>query len=191
MRFHFLSPSHLTPRCTGDTVETIEAIKSRRSVREFTDEDVNDAEIEQILEAGRWAPSGLNNQAWRFIIVRNEETKKALSELTHYGKTILNSAVEIVVFLDNDSMYDYTKDTQSIGACIQNMLLAIHSIGLGAVWLGEILKNKEKVNELLNAPESYELMAVIAAGKPVEKERVSSRMELTELAFREKFGNKW
>ena len=172
-------------------MEITEAIKSRRSVREFTDEAVSDAEIEQILEAARWAPSGLNNQAWRFVIVRDEETKKALAELTHYGKTILNSAVEIVVFLDRNSMYDYTKDTQSIGACIQNMLLVIHSIGLGAVWLGEILKNREKVNELLGAPESYELMAVIAAGKPIEKERSSGRMELSELAFREKFGNKW
>ena len=172
-------------------METIEAIKSRRSVREFTDENVNDAEIEQILEAGRWAPSGLNNQAWRFIVVRDEETKKALAELTHYGKTIINSAVEIVVFLDNDSMYEHTKDTQSIGACIQNMLLAIHSTGLGAVWLGEILKNREKVNDLLRAPESYELMAVIAVGKPVEKERSSNRKELAELTFREKFGNKW
>ena len=172
-------------------MEITEAIKSRRSVREFTDEDVSDSEIEQILEAGRWAPSGLNNQTWRFVIVRDEKTKKALAELTHYGKTILNSAVEIVVFLDRDSMYDYTKDTQSIGACIQNILLAIHSVGLGAVWLGEILKSKEQVNELLGAPESYELMAVIAIGKPIEKDRSSGRMELAELAFREKIGNKW
>ncbi|MDW7726005.1 MAG: nitroreductase family protein [Candidatus Methanoperedens sp.] len=172
-------------------MEIIEAIKSRRSVREFTAEDVSDVEIAQILEAGRWAPSGLNNQAWRFIIVRDKDTKKALSGFTHYGKTILDSAVGIVVFLDRESMYDYTKDVQSIGACIQNMLLAIHSMGLGAVWLGEILKNREKVNQLLGAPESCELMAVIAAGKPVEKPRSSSRKELAELTFREKFGNKW
>jgi nitroreductase len=172
-------------------MEITEALRTRRSVREFTSEDVSDCEIGQILEAGRWAPSGLNNQAWRFIIVRDEETKKSLSGFTHYGKTLLDAAVEIVVFLDRDSMYDYTKDTQSIGACIQNMLLAIHSMGLGAVWLGEILKNKEKVNELLKAPGSYELMAVIALGHPAGKERSSSRKELAELAFREKFGNKW
>lgn len=172
-------------------METIEAIKSRRSVREFANGDIGDSEIEQILEAGRWAPSGLNNQAWRFVIVRDEGTKKELSKLTHYGNTIMNSAFEIVVFLDRGKMYDYTKDTQSIGACIQNMLLAIHSIGLGAVWLGEILKKKEKVNELLDASESYELMAVIAVGKPAEKERSSGRTELSELVFREKVGNKW
>jgi len=112
-------------------METIEAIKTRRSVRGFANENVSDEVVEQILEAGRWAPSGLNNQAWRFIIVRNEGIKVELSKLTKYGPTIKNAPVLIVVFLDRDHMYNYTKDIQSTGACIQNMLLAIHSLGLG------------------------------------------------------------
>ncbi|MGB8217206.1 MAG: nitroreductase [Candidatus Methanoperedens sp.] len=170
-------------------METIEAIKTRRSVRGFTETDISDDTIEEILDAGRWAPSGLNNQAWRFIIVRNHETKAALSKLTEYGPTIKNAPVLIVVFLDKDHMYNYTKDVQSIGACI-NMLLAIHSIGLGAVWLGEILKNKEKVNDVLGAPESHELMAVVALGHPINKTRVSERRNLDELVFREKFGSR-
>lgn len=172
-------------------METIEAIKTRRSVRGFTDENVSDETIEEILEAGRWAPSGLNNQAWRFITVRNPDTKIALSKLTGYGQTIKNAPVLIVVFLDKDSMYHYTKDVQSIGACIQNMLLAIHSMGLGAVWLGEILKNKDMVNKVLKAPDLYELMAVIALGHPVKKTMTSERKEISELVFCEKFGISW
>ncbi len=65
-------------------METIESIKTRRSVREFTDREVDDKLIEEIIDTGRWAPSGLNNQAWRFIVVRNKDTKDELSELTHY-----------------------------------------------------------------------------------------------------------
>lgn len=172
-------------------METIEAIKTRRSIREFTDENINDKTIEEILEAGRWAPSGLNNQAWRFIVVRNEGTKEALSKFTHYGAIIKNARILIVVFLENDQMYDHTKDVQSIGACIQNMLLAVHSMGLGAVWLGEILKNKEQVNKVLEAPDSYELMAVVALGHPLKKARSSDRKELYELVFRERFGTGW
>ncbi len=172
-------------------VETIEAIKTRRSVRGFTEKNVSDSTIEEILEAGRWAPSGLNNQAWRFIIVRNPDIKVNLSVLTEYGPTIKNAPVLIVVFLDKDRMYHYIKDVQSIGACIQNMLLAIHSMGLGAVWLGEILKNKEKVNEVIGVPESHELMAVVAVGHPVNKTRVSERKNLKELVFRESFGSRW
>ncbi len=172
-------------------METMEAIKTRRSVRGFTDENVSDEAIEQILEAGRWAPSGLNNQAWRFIIVRNQDTKVALSKLTKYAQTIRNAPVLIVVYLDREHMYDYTKDVQSIGASIQNMLLAVHSMGLGGVWLGEILKNKEMVNTVLEAPDSYELMAVVALGRPVKKTRVSERKAISELVFRERFGASW
>ncbi len=64
-------------------METIEAIKTRRSVREFTDDDVDDTALEEIIDAGRWAPSGLNNQAWRFIAVRDNGTKEKLSMLMH------------------------------------------------------------------------------------------------------------
>lgn len=169
-------------------METIEAIKTRRSVRRFTNKSVSEEVIEQILEAGRWAPSGLNNQAWRFIVVQSPETKEALSGLTEYGAAVKNAPVLIVVFLDKEQMYHYTKDVQSIGACIQNMLLAAHSLGLGAVWLGEILKNKESVNKVLEAPEHHELMAVIALGHPAKGAESSDRKELSELVFREKFG---
>lgn len=172
-------------------METMETIRSRRSVRGFTDENVSDVILHQILEAGRWAPSGLNNQAWRFITVRDPDTKVALSKLTEYGATIKNAQLLIVVFLDKDHMYHYVKDVQSIGACIQNILLAIHSMGLGGVWLGEILKNRENVNNVLGAPDSFELMAVIALGHPIQKERVSERRELVQLVFREKFGKSW
>jgi len=172
-------------------METLEAIKSRRSVREFTDEGVSDRSIEEIIEAGRWAPSGLNNQAWRFIAARNTDTKEVLSKLTHYGAIIKNSQVLIVVFLDSDQVYDRTKDVQSIGACIQNLLLAIHSLGFGGVWLGEILRNKETVNKVLGTPDSYELMAVVALGHPVMKNRVSDRKDISSLVFREKYGLSW
>lgn len=169
----------------------IEAMKSRRSVREFKDEDVDDMALEEIIDAGRWAPSGLNNQAWRFIIIRDIGTKEDLCGLTHYGAIIKNAPVLIAVFLDRNEMYDHTKDVQSIGACIQNILLAIHSKGLGAVWLGQILNNKEGVNSVLMAPDSYELMAVIALGHPVYKKRVSERKRLSHLVFRERFGQEW
>ena len=71
------------------------------------------------------------------------------------------------------------------------MLLAVHSMGLGAVWLGQILNKKEDVNTVLDAPASYELMAVVALGHPFQKNRVSERKELSQLVFREKFGQSW
>jgi len=165
-------------------VDILDLIKSRRSVREFTDELIDDQQIEKILEAGRWAPSGLNNQPWRFCIIRDEKIKDELAKLTHYGSIIKNAPISIVVFLSLNESYDRTKDVMAVGACIQNMLLTIHSLGLGGVWLGEILKNKETVNEILNVPKNNELMAIIALGNPKPKNRKSSRKKLGELILR-------
>jgi nitroreductase len=124
---------------TGQAV--LDAIRSRRSIRQYSDDPVSDDDVRAILEAGRWAPSGLNNQPWRFGVVRDPECKNAISELTRYRQIIRNAPVIIAVFLDNDAGYDRVKDCQSIGACLQNMWLATHTLGLGGVWLGEILKN--------------------------------------------------
>ena len=164
-------------------MDVFDAVKDRRSVREFTNEDVSDSDVDRILEAGRWAPSGLNNQPWRFKVVRDVKLKENLAGCTHYCKTILNAPVCITVFLDNNESYDRAKDLQAVGACIQNMLLVIHSMGLGAVWLGEILSKKNQVEKILSVPENCELMAVLALGQPREKKRTSKRKNIEELMF--------
>lgn len=159
----------------------LEAIRSRRSVREFEDRDVPDELIEKLLTAGIWAPSGLNNQPWRFTVVKDADKREALSKLTSYGHIILSAPVCIAVFMDTEASYDLTKDTMAIGACNQNILLAVHSLGLGGVWLGEILKSKDEVRALLKAPDQYELMAVLAVGYPAPKERSSTRRDVKEV----------
>jgi nitroreductase len=150
-------------------MDAFELIKTRRSIRKFTDNPVSDEVIDRIIEAGTWAPSGLNNQPWKFAVIKDSELKKEMSGLTHYSKIVAGANVLIAVMLDNSLSYDRTKDCQAIGACLQNMLLYIHSIGLGAVWLGEILKNKDRILTLIGGPKDLELMAVIALGHPAEK----------------------
>ncbi|KGK97749.1 nitroreductase [Methanococcoides methylutens] len=170
---------------------TIETILARRSIREYTESPVSNDEINTILDCGKWAPSGLNNQPWKFIVVRNENTIKELADCTHYSKIVLQAKVLIAVYLDQGTMYHHDKDVLAIGASIQNMLLACEDLGLGAVWLGEILKKNEQVNAVLEVPESLELMAVLAIGHPVGKERSSTRKAIEEITFNEKYGEKW
>ncbi len=164
--------------------EIIKLIKERRSIRRFTDQDVSKEDILNILEAGRWAPSGRNNQPWRFVVIySNDERKLALSQCTKYGKIIQRANVLIVVLIDKDVMYSEVKDYQAIGACIQNMLLTIHALGLGGVWLGEILNQEKKVLDILKLDDTkYSLMAVIALGYPAEKGK-STRKPLTDLVL--------
>jgi nitroreductase len=160
--------------------QIIQGIFNRRSIRKFSVEPVSDEIIESILDAGRWAPSGLNNQPWRFTVIKNQSIKKLISECTKYSRIVNESTVCIAVFYNLTSGYNRDKDLLGIGACIQNMLLAAYSHNVGSVWLGEILNRKEEVNTILAIPEGNELMAVIAMGIPAEKPH-SSRKGLASL----------
>ena len=161
------------------------AITQRRSIREFTDQPVAAATLREIVQAGVWAPSGLNNQPWRFVIVTEAAIRTRLSEQTHYGHIVLAAPALIAVFLDRETVYDELKDAQSAGACIQNMLLAAEGLGLGAVWLGQILKNKENVSRILGLSGNLELMAIIAIGHPSRRDQQSQRKPLAEFIVKE------
>ncbi len=159
----------------------LELIKSRRSVRHYTGRPVDDQAVQMILEAGRWAPSGLNHQPWRFSVVRDADLKQAVAELTHYSRVVRQADMLIAVFIHQPSMYNPVKDYQAMGACLQNMLLMAHSLGLGAVWLGEILKNADQVRQVLGLDEELELMAVLALGWPQDRQYSPARKPLEEL----------
>jgi nitroreductase len=171
--------------------KVIDTILNRRSVREFTDKPISKEDINIILNAGRWAPSGLNNQPWRFIVIRNRETIQKLSECTHYTGIVAGAPLLIATFLDTETSYNRIKDIEAIGAAIQNMLLACCELGLGGVWLGEILNQKEGVNSILECPSKLELMAALAIGEPTPKERTSTRKALSETVYDEKYRQNW
>ncbi len=160
-----------------------EAIRSRRSIRHYKTQPVPSEITELVLEAGRWAPSGLNNQPWRFVTISDSSVLQQLSGLTHYSSIIKTSGMCIAVFFNIPSGYNRDKDMMGIGACIQNMLLAAHSLGLGAVWLGEILNKKDEVRSLLEISDENELVAVIALGYSDEKPS-GKRKKLPELILK-------
>ncbi|MFX1445494.1 MAG: nitroreductase family protein [Promethearchaeota archaeon] len=151
----------------SESKKYLEFVRSRRSIRHFVFSKIYKDTILEILEFGRWAPSGMNNQPWRVNVVIHEKVKDMLKAHTKYGNIIESAYVNLVVFLDKEKSYDRVKDIQGIGAFMQNLLLGVHAQpNLGAVWLGEILNQKEKVNELFKLdPERYELMGVIAIGE--------------------------
>lgn len=163
----------------------LSAIFQRRSIREFTDEAVPLEQLRSIVEAGIWAPSGLNNQPWRFVLIQDHALRDRLAALTRYRHIVAAAQGLIAVFLDTTTMYDEVKDHQAAGACIQNMLLALESLGLGGVWLGQILANKARVNELLDVPATLDLMAVIALGHPAHCHQKADRKPLSEFIIKE------
>lgn len=161
-----------------------ETIRTRRSIRRFQPQEIGLDDREALLEAGRWAPSGLNNQPWRLVLIEDRGKAAELADCTKYASIVNGAPLLIAVFLDEETSYDRDKDVMAVGAFIQNLLLTAHARGLGAVWLGEILKQKEKVRELLKVPRGNELMAVVAIGKPAEQPKEGSRKPTDDLILK-------
>jgi len=162
--------------------EVLKAIRERRSIRTFKTDPVEPEKIEAILEAGRWAPSGKNTQPWRFVVLESQEKRDQLGRLVTQMDMIRTAPVTIAVLLDTHAGYDRTKDSQAIGACAQNMLLAAHSLGLGACWIGRV--RDEQVERVLGAEEHEELMMLIPIGYPAESPAPKERKPLSELVRR-------
>ncbi len=169
-------------------------IKSRRSIRKFKKQPVEDEKILLILEAARWAPSSGNLQNWKFIVVRDPEKLKKLAEYSFNQPWVAEAPVVIVVLSDTKIVkYFYGERgkklyaIQNTAAAIQNMLLMAHALGLGSVWIGAF--DEKKVKELLEIPEDYDVHALVCIGYPDENPK-SERKELSELVYWEKFGNK-
>ena len=146
-------------------MDALECVKGRRSVRDYTEQDLDKDAIKLIVDAGIWAPSGKNGQPWRFKIVTDKEDIKALSDLSVYGSWMRKAPCFIVIFLDKLHSYNYIKDVQSCGAVMQNMMLAAHAVGIGSCWIGEILPKAEEVKQILEIKNcNMELIGIITLG---------------------------
>jgi len=164
-------------------MDAILCLKSRRSIRDFESDPIPLDMLLEILECGRWAPSGLNHQPWKIYVIRDSQLKNRLSTCTECAEIIQKAPCVFAIFLDQTETYNYTKNVQSIGALFENLLLAIHALGLGGVWLGQIYNNKEDVHGILEIKDSkLEFMGCIAFGYPKinDDEDLPERKELNE-----------
>lgn len=206
---------------------TVKVIQDRRSIRDYTDEPVSDQDLDMILEAARQAPSGENAQPWRFIIVKDVETRKKLGAIAGGGSGrrftaeyvtkkmqerfssledeekkravfekltsgrvsmfLANAPVNIVVCGRKD-VWDLPYDTS---AAIENMLLLITALGLGACWVIAPcidIRDEERVKSLFGLPEEMKVISIVAVGHPTRPHRPRPRLPINELVFSEKWG---
>ena len=147
----------------------------------YKDKVPSEEEVNKILESGRWAPSGLNNQPWRFLVVRDKKTKDGISKFTKYSDIIKDAPIIICVLMDIGDSYNRDKDIMAIGASIQNMLLQAWELEICSCWLGEILNQGDDVINYLQLVEDFELMAVITFGYPAQKLSSGSGKSLNRL----------
>ncbi len=136
--------------------ECLKMIYTRRSIRVYSDRQISDEDIEKILKAAMLAPSAGNEQPWHFIVVRDKETLKKMSEAFTFGQMLPNASAAIVVCADPKlSKYPYEMWVQDCSAATENILLAARCLGIGSVWLGVYPGGRMKaLRELLGIPET-------------------------------------
>ena len=158
-------------------VDAFDALLGRRSIRSYTAEPVSDEHVELLLRSAMAAPSAGNQQPWRFIVCREKERLVRLSEATPYARMLAQAPLGIVVAGDTRAEKHPGYWVQDCSAAIENLLLAVHALGLGAVWIGvhPIPERSAAVREICEVPEGVVPMALIAIGHPAETKPPSER----------------
>jgi nitroreductase len=155
--------------------ETLITIYSRKSVRSFTGEAVSRETLIKILKAAMAAPSAVNIQPWAFVAITRRETLDELCAKLPYAKMLDRAGAAIVVcgIPDKDEVFSKDYWVMDCSAASENILLACHALGLGAVWTA-VHVDKERVKNvrgILNIPENIIPLNVIPIGVPREKEK--------------------
>jgi nitroreductase len=185
----------------------LEIVKKRRTIRKYMPEPIPDDYIDNVIDAARWAPSGANTQPWEFVIVKDPEVKKQMG-LTVSGAVARGNEgkvppqpyfegapVLIVVCGDPRLMEACPKGEireelfiSSMGASIQNMLLAATALGLeGSVWgtVGPLAG--VRIKDMLNIPQVFKVSAIVPLGYPALHPSPTFRREIDEISHAEKY----
>ena len=135
-------------------MDVLEAIFTRKSIRKYTGESITEEQLKIILRAGFAAPSAHNRQPWHFVVIRDRQTLEKIASSHPYAKMLPQAGCGIVVCGDSNKEEGSVFLAEDCSAAIQNMLLAAHGIGLGAVWCGlyPATERAEEVSGLLGLP---------------------------------------
>ncbi len=141
-------------------MDVYQAIKSRRTVRDYKPDPIPQELVRKILQAGRWAPSSSNTQKWYFIAVQDRDTLAALGKIATHGPFIGQAPLAIAVVMD-----DAPRPQLDAGRALQQMELMAWSEGVGMCFVGVREADQQKaIKELLQIPEGMELITVLPFG---------------------------
>lgn len=178
-------------KTTDNGASAIENIMTRTSVRSYTDQEVDDAQIETILRAAMAAPTARNVQPWEFVVIKDKESMKALAEKLPYSKMLADAPLAIAVCgnmqraIEGEGRGYWIQDCS---AATENLLLAAHALGLGAVWTGvyPVQERVGLVSEALNLPSYIIPLGVMVIGYPDGQNQPKDKWDPEKIHY-----NKW
>ncbi|MFP3938457.1 MAG: nitroreductase family protein [Phycisphaerae bacterium] len=168
-------------------MDVYEAIRNRYSVRDYQDRPVEDDKLNRVLDAGRLAPSARNRQQWKFVVVRDAETRKAVVKASEQEWMASAPVIIAVVGLTpGETMFcDVPTDPVDCAIPIANMTLAATAEGLGSCWVGHF--KQEETRKALGVPDSAWIIELLPLGYPADEPKPKSRKPLKEVVCHDRF----
>ncbi|MFA5033400.1 MAG: nitroreductase family protein [bacterium] len=169
-------------------MDVSQAIKERRSVRAYNSKEIPEEALNKLLESARLAPSASNRQQWKFIVVRDKDTRKALSNAASNQKFIADAPVVIAAVSTNPerimscAVPAYAVD---LAIAVDHITLQATALGLGSCWIGAF--SQEEVKKILNVPDEYKVVSLLPVGYPSDSPVPKSRKLLNEIISYETF----
>jgi nitroreductase len=162
----------------------IEKLLSRRSVRKFKNDPINEEVFNNILEAGRQAPSATNNQPWHFVVVRNKKGKEAC-DFQGFNRWVTGASFVIVGFYRQSEVIIEKLSLMDVTIALQNMVVAGWVQGVGSCWMGAF--DDKILKEALNLPVDSIIVGAIAFGIPDDNPRQPRKKQINEIFHLDKW----
>jgi nitroreductase len=169
-------------------MDTLEAIFTRRSVRNFKSDQISDEDLHDLLRAGMQAPSAKNEQPWHFIVINDGALLERITKFHPHAEMLLEAPLAILVCSDRKLEQKRASWLQDCSAATENILLAAHAKGLGGVWLG-IFPDSDRVagmQSLLAMPSDVRPVALVAIGYPAVESEPEDRFNISRVHY-----NRW
>lgn len=154
-----------------DQMDVLDAIRTRRSIRQFLDKPVPQDLLQQVLSSAMYAPSACNQQPWQFVVIDNRELLREIPQLNSHAAMAAEAPVAILVCGDSSLETIPGYWVIDCSAAVQNLLLAAHALGLGAVWTGVYPQQKrvDGFRRLLGLPQNVTPHSLVPLGYPAEQ----------------------
>jgi nitroreductase len=169
-------------------MNTLKAILTRRSIRQYKKKKISKEKINQILKAAMYAPSAMNYQPWHFIVLNKREDIDHLYAINRHAEMVLKAPLALIICGDTNAEMDTDYLVQDCSAATQNALLAIHDLGLGGVWISAY-PNKDTIDGIrtyYGIPENIVPVSIISLGYPAEEVKAENRYNKSRVHL-----NKW